>query len=204
MCVISAWAWFVLPENKQLAVHWDIFGRPDGYAPKAPALLILPVVMLLVTCVYWRLLGARTHKDPEIWRKTKLAAYISIFGALIVLLEAHCAIVLTAFGYALPVAQIILGSLGVLLAAIGGTLAAGKTARNPWVGIRNAWTIKDDVVWDKTNRLGGWIMLLCGIGTTCGAVFSAVAGAASLIIGVFVLLIASYAAAYYHWKKRAL
>ena len=208
--VISAWAWSVLPANQEMAIHWNVYGKPDGFAPKAVGLIVLPVIMLFVCLLFWRLagtgsvegVGAAEGISAQRWEQAKPAAYISIFGAQIVLFEAHCAIVFTAMGYAVPVTQLLLGSVGLLLAAIGAVLASGKTTRNPWVGIRTPWTMNDDRVWDKTNRLGGIIMMLSGIVTACGAVLNPIVAAVGILGGVIILLVATYGLSYY-WAKNA-
>jgi uncharacterized membrane protein len=35
--------------------------------------------------------------------------------------------------------------------------------KNTLVGIRTPWTIANELIWDKTHRLGGWLFVLSGI-----------------------------------------
>ncbi len=52
-------------------------------------------------------------------------------------------------------------SMAVLFIFLGNYM--GKLRRNFWMGIRTPWTIASDVVWERTHRLGGWLMVAVGL-----------------------------------------
>ena len=39
----------------------------------------------------------------------------------------------------------------------------GKIRRNKLSGVRTPWSLASDVSWSKSNRLGGWVLVLMGI-----------------------------------------
>ena len=48
--VLAAAWWNKLPAN--VVTHWDIHNRPNGWMPKAPGLLLLPVVNVLLCFLF--------------------------------------------------------------------------------------------------------------------------------------------------------
>lgn len=201
MLAVSAWGWLQIPaETQNIAVHFDIFGKPDGYAPKPVALLMLPGVMAFACAIFWYRL--KNEKFQENLEKSKTVTYISLFGAMFVIFEAQLVIVLTALGYPIPISPVIIVSVGLLLGAVGIAMAAGKTARNTCVGIRTPWALKNDQVWEKTNKLGGALMAATGILTACSALINTFAAIALLLLGTFVLLGVTYGCSYM-WAQQS-
>ena len=52
-------------------------------------------------------------------------------------------------------------AVGLLLIVVGNSL--GKFSQNGVVGIRTPWTLADKEVWARTNRVGGWLVVLAGV-----------------------------------------
>ena len=87
--------------------------------------------------------------------------------------------------------------MGAFFVALG--LVLPRVRRNPVVGVRTFWTISSPEVWARTQRVGGYAMvvggaagaLLCLVGTT-----SAYAAAMVVMIGAsFVPVVYSFFAA---------
>ena len=51
--------------------------------------------------------------------------------------------------------------IGVVLIIIGNYLP--KARQNYTIGIRTPWTLANEVNWNKTHRLAGYLWLVCGI-----------------------------------------
>src|SRR5699024_3246913 len=51
--------------------------------------------------------------------------------------------------------------LGVVFIILGNYLP--KVKQNKTIGYRVSWTLSSKENWRKTNRLGGWIFVICGI-----------------------------------------
>lgn len=48
-----------------------------------------------------------------------------------------------------------------------------RTKRNWFVGVRTPWTLSNDEVWEKTNRLAGRLFQLAGLIALIGLLFPA-------------------------------
>ena len=66
-----------------------------------------------------------------------------------------------AFGWGIPVDQLIVGSIGVVLILIGNQL--GKSRSMYLIGLRTPWTLASEEVWIKTHRLCGKLMVVGGL-----------------------------------------
>lgn len=60
-------------------------------------------------------------------------------------------------------------AMGLLFIFVG--LMLNKAKRNYFIGIRTPWTLANDVVWQKTHRLGSKLFILAGILTLLGLLF---------------------------------
>ena len=173
---VTLWAWPQMPEGRQLVIHWDAAGNPNGYASKGWALLLLPILALAIAL----LLAVIPPIEPRrvnLARSGKpyLAAWI---GTMVVLAGAQLLIVLAAVGHPANVVTIASLLVGGLLIVIGNYL--GKARSNFFFGIRTPWTLSSDLSWDKTHRLGGRVfvatgaaMIIAGL-TRSGTVFAVV------------------------------
>ena len=62
----------------------------------------------------------------------------------------------------LPVfAGLIIGGVFILGGAL--TLRISDGPPNTFVGARNRWTLKSERSWVRTNRLGGWLLVVMGV-----------------------------------------
>ena len=196
MAALSLWAWPQIPAGRQIAIHWDAAGNPNGYASKEWALLLLPILALGIAL----LLAVIPQLEP---RRLNLAqsakAYLTGWiGGLVVLAGAHLLIVLAAVGRPADIVTIASLLVGGLLIAVGNYL--GKARSNFFFGIRTPWTLSSDLSWDKTNRLGGRVfvavgaaMILAGL-TRSGAVFGVVLG----ILLALIVMVTIYS--YFVWR----
>ncbi|MBK8268617.1 MAG: SdpI family protein [Planctomycetes bacterium] len=60
--------------------------------------------------------------------------------------------------------------LGIMFMVLGNWM--GKLRRNLYIGIRTPWTIANDIVWEKTHRLGGRLFVAAGIVTVAVCTFA--------------------------------
>jgi len=60
------------------------------------------------------------------------------------------------------ISRIITGGLGVLFFVMGNCM--GRLRPNYFAGFRTPWTLESRTVWLKTHRLGGRLMMICGVG----------------------------------------
>jgi uncharacterized membrane protein len=182
MVALSLWAWPQIPAGRQIPIHWDAAGNPNGYASKPVALFVLPVLALAIAV----LLAVIPQFEP---RRLNLAqsakAYMAGWiGALVVLAGVQVLIVLAAVGRPANVVTIASLLAGGLLIVVGNYL--GKSRSNWFFGIRNPWTLSSDLSWDKTNRLGGRLFVAAG----AALILAGLTRSATVFIGVLLVLLA--------------
>jgi immunity protein, SdpI family len=196
MAALSLWAWPQIPAGRQIPIHWNAAGNPDGYASKELALLVLPIVALAIAL----LLAAIPQLEP---RRLNLAQSAKPYltgwiGGLVVLAGAHLLIVLAAVGHPANIVTIASLLVGGLLIVVGNYL--GKARSNFFFGIRTPWTLSSDLSWDKTNRLGGRVFVAVGAAwilaglTRSGTVFAVVL----VILLALIVIVTIYS--YFVWR----
>lgn len=158
MLAVTAWAWAALPADVQLPVHWGIDGAADRYGGKAEALLAVPAITLVTAL----LLAVAPKMEP---RRAHLeqsgTAYVTVWIAIILELAVlHGALVLSALGYAVNVAAVIMGGVGLLFMVIGRVL--GDVHSNFIFGVRTPWTLSSERSWQRTHQLAGKLFMALG------------------------------------------
>ena len=157
--VASALAYPFLPSR--VATHFNVDGQPDGYGSRAAAALSLPAVMLGMTVLNDRLgawPGSRDREDAE----SGVQARDEAIGLVqLALLPAHLAILANGVGVPIDMSRMLRGVYGVLMIALGNVMP--KLPRNGLVGIRTPWTLADPAVWERTHRLGGYLITAAGL-----------------------------------------
>ena len=88
-------------------------------------------------------------------------------------------------------------AVGLLLIVIGNSL--GKFSQNGVVGIRTPWTLANEEVWVRTNRVGGWLIVLAGVVMTATGLmgFRMVPG----VIALGVAAVISVGYSYLIWRR---
>ncbi len=166
----AAW-WNRLPAT--VVSHWDIHNQPNGWMPKAPALLLLPVLNIGLCGLFAVLprIDPRLRRNPDaanprqrrLWQMFRLASSAQLTVLALV-------IIVAAAGWRVDIGRVCCSSLLVLLAVMGNFF--GNIEPNYLMGIRTPWTLEDPATWRSTHRLGSRVM-----------VFGSVA---LLVIGFFV------------------
>ena len=146
-----------LPEL--IPIHFDINNQPDNYASKNIAIFAIPMLMTvlhLICCIADNSMGANSSK--KLPRSVKWIVRAIIPTITIVL---QCVTVMFALDMTTDIDIVCRLIIGIIYILLGNYLP--KTRPNPTFGIRLPWTVTDEVVWSKTHRLGGWLMVPGGI-----------------------------------------
>jgi len=165
MLAISAYAWFQLPADAQVPIHWNTAGEIDGYTSKAVALWLVPAMAIGLVA----LLSFIPRIDP---RRTHLyasnMAYQAICSGLIVFLAAlHAVMVAIALGSTISMTVVIGVGIGALFIVIGSVL--GRTQSNWFMGVRTPWTLESELSWEKTHKLAGRLFVDVGVASALGS-----------------------------------
>jgi len=156
MVLAGCYALAHVPADARVPVHFDVYGRPNGYAPAWVGLLSLP----FITAALWGLRAILPRIDP---RGDRLARSGRAFDTICVATSAVLAagqtlIVGGTLGVSINAGHFLLAMLGLFLMVIGNVF--GKLRWNYTVGIRTPWTLADERVWDQTHRFGGRVFVL--------------------------------------------
>jgi uncharacterized membrane protein len=157
--LVSLYAWFTLPAGAQIATHWGLEGRADGWSDKTMGLAIIPIMELVVIGVY--LFALRFMPRRENIARSLGAIRIVVLLSLVVTFLAQLLIVLTALGTKVDVSAASQILVGITFIVVGNFL--GKIRSNFLTGIRTPWTLSSELSWEKTNRLAGKLFVTAGI-----------------------------------------
>ena len=169
--ILAAWAQWTraqLPPGALVPMHWDIHGHVNRFGHSG-SLLLMPGVIAVVSL----LLYALPHIES---RRTHLLRsaqpYCAVWISVTILLGAiESGIILNAQGHHVPIASCAMTGAGLVLAISGNYL--GKVRSNHIFGVRTPWTLRSEIAWAKTNRLGGRLIMGQGIVILCAALATA-------------------------------
>jgi uncharacterized membrane protein len=181
MLAASVWAWPRLGDQL-VAVHFGIDGRPDGFAPKTVALLVMPGVAVMLSL----LLGALPAAMPPTARlERSWGPYVVVWtGVTGMLLAIHLALIAFALGMPVSIPRVTTLGVGLLFVVMGNLL--GKVRYNYVFGVRTPWTLANERVWDRTHRFAGWMTLLGGLVAVVAALATPT-GAETLLLPVLMV-----------------
>ncbi|PIR68424.1 hypothetical protein COU49_00985 [Candidatus Nomurabacteria bacterium CG10_big_fil_rev_8_21_14_0_10_35_16] len=137
-----------MPEK--MASHWNIEGVVDRYTPRFLGVYTMPSMVFVLFLLFLII----PKIDPL---KANIEIFRRYYNGFIVTLS-----VFLSYVYALSISW----NLGLtfdmtrfILPAVGGLLyyisvLLGHAERNWFIGIRTPWTLSNENVWKKTNKLG--------------------------------------------------
>ncbi len=187
--IVTAVLYSSLPS--QVPIHFNLQGHANGWAPRDWGSFILPVTAALLWCLL-RLGGVLL---PDEWRARMAASPLSIAALLGVLLLVFLqGVVLVAAQHPLEGHRVLLLMvIGAYFVALGQLMP--RIRRNPWIGIRTAFTLSSDENWLRTHRFAGYTMTLGGLAAIGLGAFSAAAALAAILTGALGPVVYSYVVA---------
>lgn len=147
--------WNHLPET--MAIHWGADGSADGFSGKAFAVFGAPLILLAgqLVCLLVTLLDKKQKEQTPkalalvfwIIPATSLLVNGLQYGAALGV-EGNISLLLSVF-------------LGGLFLVIGNYLP--KIKQNSTIGIKIAWTLRDEKNWNRTHRFAGKVWAAGGV-----------------------------------------
>jgi uncharacterized membrane protein len=173
---ISVWAYPILPA--QVPTHWDLAGHVNGYSSRLVAVALVPAMAVVIG-----MLGiVLPAVSPRGFRfdGTATAFHEAMLATIGLLVAIHFLVLRAAITATAPSVGLIFALIGALMVVLG--ILIGKVPKNFFMGIRTPWTLANDEVWTRTNRLGGRLMILGGVGLTACSPFGYFAAPALLAV----------------------
>lgn len=190
---------YLLPEMKgPVPSHWNFTGQPDQFVAPWVAAIVFPVVNALL----YALLLLLPKLDPRrnqyaVFKSTYVLFVSSVTGFMSVFL---LLINLSATGRPIHLTLWIRVLLGILLLILGNW--SGRVRQNYFMGVRTPWTLANETVWNKTQRVAGKSLVLSGILTLVGAFLPDAIGFGLMAMGVLCSVLIS--TVYSYWIYRSM
>lgn len=197
MFAVGAFMYSRLPAR--IPTHWGASGAIDAYSVKSfGSVFTLPLVTLGLYVLLWLV----PYFDPK---RANLIRSKSAYGIIIDLVAGLMTLVflgtmLAASDAGFPMDKVISAGIGVMLIVIGRLM--GTIERNWTMGVRYPWTVLDDVVWAKTNQLGGKLFMAAGVLALVGVVLPGGWGIALMLVPALAMLPITYVYSMRLYKQR--
>jgi uncharacterized membrane protein len=184
-----------LPDR--VPTHYDIRGVPNAYGPKWISTAIFPAVLV----VLWGIMRGLPKIDPRRANYARMeSTYDLVVNLVLTMITAlHLIFLRGAMIGGAPLVRFIPAVIGVSFIVMGNVMPRARP--NWWFGIRTPWTLSNDRVWERTHRVGGYVMTATGVLAIIAAFFSnpfALIAFAVIAIAMSVWLMAY---SYYAWKQ---
>lgn len=180
----------------RVATHWGTHG-PNGWSSRVVAALIMPSVALVI----WLLMRWLPSIDPRGENYARFRpTFDTVVAAIVAMVVAiHVAILGVALGWPVQMHVLTPVAVGLLLIIIGNLLPRARP--NWFFGIRTPWTLSSDRVWERTHRVGGYVMMLAGLAIVVSGFLGSVIGLATVIGVVVVLMLGVVGYSYVLWRR---
>jgi len=143
----------------EVPVHFNLHGVADGWMARSAGAWLLPGIALGVLALVR--LGALAL--PPAWRGRLEASPVSAVALMVtaLLVALHIAVLYVALHPGVAIGGALAVGLGVFWILLAQLLP--RVRRNPFIGIRTAWTLTSDENWLRTHRLGAWTFTAGGV-----------------------------------------
>lgn len=152
--LIGAYFYNRLPD--QMVTHWGVDG-PNGWSSKATACFGMPGMMAGLNVLVHFFMNNDPKKRNYSIALRNISKWLMPAGSLIF----TGITIADGLGYSMNVNSIVPVLIGFLFVVLGNYLP--KCKQNFTMGIRCPWTLSSEENWNKTHRVGGYIMILAGI-----------------------------------------
>jgi len=181
--------------NATIPAHWNEYGVVDGYAPSW-FLLFIPLLTAGIYALFWVI--PRITTDKKSWKEFAKYYDQTRIGIILLLVYIFILTLLPLQGVSFNMGYAIFPVIAVLFVYLGHIMPHFK--QNYFIGIRTPWALDNKAVWDKTQRRGGKVFMLMGLGVFLAGMFPEYFF--PLFMGaVFGGVIYVFAYSYFVWKK---
>lgn len=170
----------------QVPVHFGMTGEVNRFGSKYEY-AVFPLIVLLMTVFI--VAAAKNQNKKKAYSNEKVVVISGISGLSIFnLVEIYILLKAATYSTALPLIDVFKLSalvIGVLLIIIGNIMP--KATLNATFGLRTVWSMKNEEVWQKCQRFGGYFSIISGFLTILSGIF--LSGYAVLIFMIVLMLL---------------
>lgn len=188
---ITGAVWERLPER--MPIHFDLHGNADGWASRPVGTGLL----LGTSFVVWALLRFGAAVLPKAWRERFEASPVAALATLTVafLVAMHLFVLWAALHPGASIGSAFSVTFGVFWVVLAMVLP--RVRRNPFVGVRTAWTLSSDENWARTHRFASWAFALGGlVAIVCGLASAPAVAIAAILASALVPVVYSFVVAH--------
>jgi len=150
-----------------MATHWNIAGEADGFMPKAYALFLIPVIIVVLYLLLWVVPKIDPLKKNIQGFRREYDIFRTVFIFFMVYL--YLLSIFWNLGKRFDFVVMLVPGFSLLFYFCGFLISKAK--RNYLIGIRLPWTLASDEVWNKTHKLGGKLFRLYALVLLLGIIF---------------------------------
>lgn len=147
--------WNKLPDT--IATHFGIDNELNGWSSKAFTVFGLPGV-IAVLHLFCLIATSVDPKQKNIGKKSLEIVFWICPAISLIMCTLTYAI---ALGIRVDVGFVVILFMGLLLIVLGNVMPKAK--QNYSFGIKTPWALDDPENWSRSNRLGGWCMVIAGV-----------------------------------------
>lgn len=189
--------YFYLHSPDRVAIHWGFAGQPNGYAGKLFGNFFVPGILLGMYALFLVL----PNVDP---RKERYSEFYSTYhqfkrAIMSVFFIIFVALGLKNIGYPVKINYVVPFAVGALMIVMGSLMR--KLKQNSFMGIRTAWTLSSETVWNKTHRIGGMLFVIFGLCLIVAPFLGKIIGGIVLVAGMVAAIIGSIGYSYWAYRN---
>ena len=154
-----------MPER--VASHWNASGQVDDYMPRFWGVFFMPFMLLGMSLLFI----AVPRIDPLKQNIEQFRRYFDVFIILVLvfMIAVYLQTILWNKGIQISLNVTLPIGLGLLFYYTG--ILVENAKMNWFIGIRTPWTLSNEVVWDKTHKVGGKLFKIAGLIGLAGVFF---------------------------------
>jgi uncharacterized membrane protein len=197
LAAIAASAYFYRAFPQRVAVHWNLYGHPDGWSNPAFAAFFMPA--LIAVCYAVVLAVPLLDPNKERYREFGRANQVIRLAITAFLVFTYLVASLNNLGYDLPIARLMPAGIGAMFLAIGNYMP--KIKPNWFIGVRTPWTLSSEQVWVRTHRFSGRAFAVSGLVCLVAAFTAPVYAFIAVLLSAICVSALTVAYSWWIWTK---
>lgn len=192
--IVTGVVYPMLPNT--IPTHWGINGEVNGWSHKSFAFFTacLPLIMYI-----FLIFLPKIDPKKESYEKHKKAYDVMIYVITLFLVALHWVTIVYALGVKVQVDMIVTIGVAILFMVLGNYMT--QIRQNYFFGLKTPWTLANEEVWKKSNRVGGYGFIISGVLTLISLAFAPIVRFTVLILSCTISALYSVLYSYLEYRK---